>query len=302
MPISQNTGIIKQFAVWMLEAMRKHATTAINIFPDLTIKEDTLTEIGGTVRIFIPRIIPRAVLWPKLTNRPMQDKLPPFLHNIEIERFGIGSEYDLNDLKVNVAKTRGDIEAYGQQARSFIPERALEMIALGTGSTFGLCFDGQTFFSDTHLYGTEALDNKLVGVDLNSAGIGIALAHFSNLKDERGHPMGIQPKYLMFHPSLIQKAKEAINAQIVGNNSNVFVGELILVENPFFASPKDWAVLASRKPQTAPIWYIEKEITQIPSVDDITQMFSKKVVSYGIDMTFGLSYGDFRMALYLQTT
>jgi len=302
MPQIQNAGIIKQYAVWFLETMRAHVDDAVKIFPNITVKETTQAEQGGTVRVFIPRIIPRPVDWPKLSNRPMIDKLPPFETNIEIVRKGIGTEYDINDMKVNVAKTRGDIEAYARMAKSFIPELVLEMVAAGTGTTFGTCFDGKAFFADDHSYGTETLDNKLLGVDLDSAGVGLAIAHFLNLKDERGHPMGLKPKYLMFHPSLIKAAKEALNAQMIENTSNVFMGSLELVPNPFFANAKDWAVLCQRAPQTAPIWYIEKEISQKPDVDDVTMMFSKKVIAYGIDATYGLGYGDFRLALYLQTT
>lgn len=294
--------IIKDYAVFFLERFNLYEDSNMKIFPDLTVKKETKTEVGGTVRVKIPRIIPKMQDWAPLTDRPMEDVLPPFKHNITIEKKGIGSEFYEVDLINDILGTKDKLKAYAEQAKAFIPELAMEMIGAGSATTYGTCFDGKALFANDHSYGSQALDNLMIGVDLDTDGLATALAHFKTMKDEKGQIMGIKPNYLMYHPELSKQALTTLNATIISNTSNVFVNALIPVENPYFANVKDWAVIAARKPDTAVLCYIQKEFKQNPQVDDITSMFMREVVKYGAKVEYGLGYLDFRLALGLQTT
>jgi len=294
--------IIKDFAVFFLERFNQYEDLNMKIFPDLTVKHETQTEVGGTVRVKIPRIIPKMQTWHPLTDRPMEDVLPPFTHNIEIEKKGIGSEFYEKDLINDILGTKGKLQAYAEQAKAYIPQRAMEMIGTGSATTYGTCFDGKALFANDHSYGSQALDNYMAGVDLDTDGLAVALSHFNTMKDEKGEVMGIKPTYLMYHPALSKAALTTLNATMISNTSNIFQNALIPVMNPYFTNVKDWAVIASRKPNTAVLCYIQKEFKQNPQVDDITGMFMRECVKYGATVEYGLGYLDFRLALGLQTT
>ena len=294
--------IIKDYAVFWLQEFSAHKEQNIQIFPDLTVTKMTKARVGDSVRVKIPRIIPTMQDWNPLTDRPMEDKLPPFSHEIKIVKKGIGSEYSEEDLVDDILGTKNDLQAFAREARAYVPTLAMKMIGAGAATTYGTCFDGKALFANDHAYGSQALDNYMAGVDLDVDGLGEALAHFSGLLDEHGEVMGIKPTYLMYHPALNKAALTALQATMISNTSNVFVNALIPVENPYFTNAKDWAVIASRKPNTAILGYIEKSFTQNPQVDEITTMFMRETVKFGAKVEYGLGYMDFRLALGLQTS
>ena len=293
-------GIIKDYAVYWLQMFNKHSNTAIRLFPEFVITKSTKARVGDSVRIKIPRIIPLMQDWNPLTDRPMEDKLPPFDHTNLIVKKGIGSEYGVEDLMDDMLGTRGDLEAFARQAREFVPLEVLKMIGLGAGTTKGVCFDGKALFANDHDYGGVALDNLKLA-DLNTAGLADALAHFSTIKDEKGEIMGIEPKYLMYSPFLNEKALKTLNATIISNTTNIFEKALIPVENPYLPATA-WCVLASKKPNTAVISYVQKDFIQNPQKDEITAMFKREAVYFGAKVEYGLAYLDFRLALYYTTS
>lgn len=294
-------GIIKDYAVYWLQEFSKHKNTATNLFPDLTVTKMSKGRVGDAVRIFIPRIIPLFRDWDPLTDRPMEDKLPPFDHSNTIVRKGIGSEYTEEDLVDDILGTKGDLQAFAREAKSYVPVQVLKMIGAGAATTYGTCFDGKALFANDHSYGGVALDNLTV-TDLNTAGLAAALAHFSKIKDEKNEVMGIEPKYLMYHPDLNEKALKTLNAPMISNTSNPFEKALIPIENPYFTATNAWAVIAGRKPNTAIISYVQKQFKQNPQVDEVTAMFKRESVFFGAKVEYGLAYMDFRLGWYATTS
>lgn len=104
--------------------------------------------------------------------------------------------------------------------------------------------DPNVFMRKEYIYGVDARLNVGYGLwqlayaskqTLDETNFAAALAAMRSIKNDMGKPMGINPTLLVVPPTLELTARKLLNAEIIGNNSNVLQGATQLLVTPWVA-------------------------------------------------------------------
>lgn len=180
--------------------------------------------------------------------------------------------------------------------------------ALTTGTT-DLGYDGVSFFNDAHPARTpdaSAQDNSLGGTGTTTAAFQTdfrsAVAALKKFTDERGKPFWpmIRPSDLMVvvPPDLEYSAKEALNATIVSNTSNVLVGAAgdVLV-SPWLTATNDWYLLYTGGP-VRPLIFQDRMGVEFKALEGETESgFLRETYLYGTRSRYNVGYGLWQAAV-----
>lgn len=178
-------------------------------------------------------------------------------------------------------------------------------ITNGNSSTLGLCYDGVEFFKTAHpARGAEGgtQSNLLTGTGSSTAqfatDFAAARAAMLNFSGENGEPFwaNVPPElYVMVPPGLEKPAREALQAQVISQTTNIQMNMAGVIVNPRLTGTdaNDWymfGVNAAMKP----FIFQEREALSFTSQEDPATsdaVFSRRVYRYQCAARYAVGYG-----------
>lgn len=161
-------------------------------------------------------------------------------------------------------------EAMAMAAQSLPNEMVVDLLEAGTSTT---CWDGTSFFSDSHPYniydssvGTFDNNDTGGGSAFSSANVKAADIYFRGLKAPNGKNLGLRLTHVLVPPALFWEAQDVLtNAQtvlVIGNDfaaaENLLKGYALPVGANELTSTTAWYALALNKPGLRP-WIVQTE-------------------------------------------
>lgn len=217
---------------------------------------------------------------------------------------------------IAVSKDALDDDQYGQivirirqlaeAARNYYAERTFTVLVGGTGSTYGLCYDGQYFFDNDHSEGDSGTQDNLGGSALTSASLSAARAAMMRFKDDRGKVMNIIGDTLVVPPELETTALQLVGgvetARYVASGTddvptiNIHKGKYNVIVTPFITDTDSWYLLSTNG-VTRPLIYQNRQATEFVPLEGNTDTgFTRDEYQYGVKNRFNIGYGDWRRA------
>lgn len=173
----------------------------------------------------------------------------------------------------------------------------------GDGTTYGKCYDGQNFYSNSHAdpgaeYTTaqDNLNGSTLSLD-NFKTIKIAASKFLN---SRGKPMGLNHSLLVVPPDLEYEAAQITlnrEAYDTGNREmNPYAGNVrVLVAPGGYLDTTAWFLLDVSSP-FKPIIVIERQAPRLAVVDnELAPDGGNRIFKW--HARYNLAYGDWRLAV-----
>lgn len=214
---------------------------------------------------------------------------------------------DLEDNKTQSLSMR--IKQMAQTAAVHPNKLLINALVNGTSSTLGLGYDGVSFFNDSHTArGSEGgtQDNLLAGTGTTTSAFATdfatAKAQLLAFKDEAGEPFhgdGSDLKLVcVVPPALERSAREALNATIISNTSNVLVGQAEVIASPRLTSDaNDWFLLATN-PAKMPLIFQTRVPVGFEALEDgSTQSFFREQWHYKVRARWAAGYGFWQCAV-----
>jgi phage major head subunit gpT-like protein len=182
------------------------------------------------------------------------------------------------------------------------PDKLLMQLIVAGAST--VCFDGQYFFDTDHSWGKsgtqsnaltyDASDHtKVTGAEFRAA-YHLALVAMMNFKRDNGEPFvrPIVEEYnnllVMVPPALKVAATEGTKAAILGNNSNIVIGDARVVASPYMTNTAKWHLYDLSQPIKPYVFQARKPLTrQMKGMDDA----EFKDVKFMCDARYNVGYG-----------
>ncbi|PAF51290.1 Mu-like prophage major head subunit gpT family protein [Helicobacter sp. 13S00477-4] len=161
----------------------------------------------------------------------------------------------------------------------------------------GVCYDGQNFFSDSHMIGTKKFTN-ISNKALSQASFMQARSEMRGVVNEEGKPLRITPSLLVVPPELEYVGIEILNKQTLKNgetNMTYGMGELYVC--PFLNDPKAWYLFDTTKTIKPFVLQKNKEV-EFSALDkpDSEANFMRRELRYGIDTEDNAGYGLWQQA------
>ncbi|NHM25455.1 head protein [Desulfofundulus sp. TPOSR] len=201
-------------------------------------------------------------------------------------------EVDRNEIifdKLNLVRPR--IQMLARAAAEHYMDLIIDLLVNGFNQT---CYDGQYFFDEDHIGGSNRTSAPLSATSYNAA-----YAAMMSLTDENGKPLNITPTHLVFGPALRATALEILTAerdQYGATNINRGSAEPLLLPQ-LAAHPTMWFLLDLSKPIKPFILQIVKQVDFV-GFESLTDevVFMKKKFLYGIDSIDNAGYGLWQLA------
>lgn len=175
-------------------------------------------------------------------------------------------------------------------------QAALHTVEALATSVFAMGFTQQGY-DGANLFGAHPLldgstFNNLMNTALAPSSLGDAIVRFRRMKNHRGQPIVIEPKYLIVPPELERVAKEIVNSTVVPVNNafydNVLKGIVEVIVNPYLTDPNDWFLVSDKSAHKLFLFWREK-----PNINVETD-FRTQGVSTSINMALSVGYADWR--------
>lgn len=212
---------------------------------------------------------------------------------------------EIEDDQIGIILTR--VRQLAQRAQKFPLKLLFDLLANGESATLGLGYDGVAFFSSAHPARGQAaaqdnlLDGTGVSVSALKTDIGTSIQTLKTFVDEANEPYHemLDPKELVIvcGPELEQPMREALNAAIIGNTSNLLsgqVGELIV--NQRYSQTNDWDLLYTGD-AVKPFIFQEREALSF--TEDLTgeDAFERLIYKFRAYMRGNVGYGMYQNAV-----
>ena len=211
---------------------------------------------------------------------------------IEVDRNAI------DDDQMGIYRPR--IQGLGQEGKRH-PDEMLSVL-LDNGHT-GLAFDGAAFFGTSRVVGDSGTINNLLtgnGVDTQAhfaQDFALALAAMRAYKNDRGKPYNpsVDKLLVVVPPSAEVVAKQTLNAAIITQTTNIFVGMAGIWVNPYLGAvtshTKAWYLLNVGGP-IKPLAMSKRKMPQFVSLDNPNSdtVFFKKKFLYGAEARYNVGY------------
>lgn len=181
------------------------------------------------------------------------------------------------------------VRQLGMEAARYPRELVMDTIIAGTSLTG---YDGKALFADDHTGG----DNLLVGAGTSVANIQSDLAEafgaMREFQDDRGRPLNLTPDLVVVPAELEFPMREALNAAIIGTNTNVYQGICDILVAPELTDANDWYVFNTRGAMKALIYQVRKapEFVALDAADDYAN-FMRRELLYGVDARCAVGVG-----------
>lgn len=181
--------------------------------------------------------------------------------------------------------------------------RKLFFAALVAGDT-GLCYDGQAFFSTSHVSGKSGTQSNLL------TGSGVTLANLetdfdaaevamSGYKDDQGEPLhdGEMKLTVVCSKALAVKFRKLNTAETIDSSTNTMKGRIDKIISSSRLSDNDWYVINTAAPMK-PFIMQERQAPKFGGLEGASDRgFMSKRYVYGIDYRVGFGYGLWQYAV-----
>lgn len=200
----------------------------------------------------------------------------------------------LKDDRMGAVQVR--ISDLARKARIHPRKLAIEAVEAGTTE---LCYDGQPFFSASHVEGDSGTQSNLLtgtGTSLAQlqADIDAAETAMLSYKDDTGEPYneGSVKIGIMCHPTLKRKFNELNTSTQINSSDNSMKGRISLITSSSrFTDVNDW-YLADISEGLKPLIKQNRQDPEFNSLEgDSDNGFMRKQYLYGIDYRVGFGYG-----------
>jgi len=177
-----------------------------------------------------------------------------------------------------------------------------QLLINGASSGFN-SYDGVTFFNAAHVSGASgSQDNDLApsATDANNptttefkASLKAAIATMLAFVDDQGQPMALSHSGLVcvVPPSMEFAAREAVNATIISNTSNVMAGVADVKPFPFLTTATTW-YLCKTDTVVRPFVFQDREPVEFNALDiGSEEDFKHEKLLFGVRARYRLTYG-----------
>lgn len=171
------------------------------------------------------------------------------------------------------------------------------LLALITGGTAGLCYDGKYFFAADHEEGASGAQSNYTNAALSAAAFRALRAKMVEYKNDQGELMGINPTHLFCCPTLTATAEEILLAERDSNGkTNVDKGKAKILELPGTGSTTLWGLADLSKPYKPLIKQMRRSVRfRAQDNPDAESVFMRDEVRYGADYRGNAGYGLWQM-------
>lgn len=160
-----------------------------------------------------------------------------------------------------------------------------------------LCYDGQNFFDTDHAEGASWTQSnyEASGRALTVANAKIVYTNMTNFKDDQWLPAGVKPTHVVVPEALRFAAEEIFNPMGTGDtNVNTAMKWMCkVIVDPFFTDATRWYMVDLSQPVKP---FIFQNRQPLEWSEDLTSLFKRKEILYGVDWRFVFGYGDWRLA------
>lgn len=176
---------------------------------------------------------------------------------------------------------------------------------INLGSTLGVSYDGQSFFSTTHNESGSNQTNIVPGSGTSLAQItddfGKAMELLLGLVGDQGEPInaGVEGEWYVYcGPALYWKFRQLQNLQLINNTSNIMVQEKFQVVVLPLLTGNSW-YLFDGSGEFKPFIKITRQAPEFTSLDkpDSESVFHRRKAYYGVFYRMGFTYGKWQKAV-----
>lgn len=185
-------------------------------------------------------------------------------------------------------------------------------LLLENGGTSGFnSYDGVTFFNDAHVSGDSGTQDNNLTQNITTpsapttaeaqASIEAAVAAMMSFKDDQGQPMMLNTNGLVavVPPAMNFRFREALNATIISNTSNVATGGLAeVVSFPWLTSTDRWYLLKTEG-ALRPFLFQDREPVEFTALDkdDSETSFIREKYLFGVRARYAMHYWYWQCAV-----
>lgn len=170
-------------------------------------------------------------------------------------------------------------------------------------------YDGVSFFNTAHVSGASG--NQSNRLDFDAAdpdapttaefkeALKTALGTMLAFKDDQGEPMNLSATGLVcvVPPSMLFTASEAINATIVGSDTNVLRGIARVIAFPWLADQSKWYLLKTDG-VLRPFIFQDREPVEFNALaEDSDEGFRREKFLFGVRARYRMAYGYWQFAV-----
>ena len=178
------------------------------------------------------------------------------------------------------------------------------------GETAGFnSYDGVSFFNTSHVSGDSGSQSNLLtsgAVDPIApsseefkTALKDAIAAMLALNDDQGEPMLVSATGLacVVPPTMLFTASEAINATVIGNDTNVLKGIAHVISMPWLTDASKW-YLAKTDGVVRPFIFQDREPIEFNAqTEDSDEGFRREKFLFGVRARYRMAYGYWQYAM-----
>ncbi|MFQ5429225.1 MAG: Mu-like prophage major head subunit gpT family protein [Phycisphaerae bacterium] len=170
-------------------------------------------------------------------------------------------------------------------------------------------YDGVSFFSASHSSGASGAQSNLLTAGAASANeptadefktaLKAAISGMLAFLDDQGEPILISSTGLVcvVPPTMLFTASEAINATVVGNETNVLHGIARIVALPWLTDPTKWYLLKTDG-VVRPFIFQDREPIEFNALaEDSDEGFRREKFLFGVRARYRMAYGYWQFAV-----
>ena len=170
-------------------------------------------------------------------------------------------------------------------------------------------YDGVSFFNDAHVSGASGQQDNLLtasAVDINAptadefkAALTVAISQMLGFKDDQGEPALFSASGLVsvVPPTMLFAASEAINATVVGNETNILQGIARVISLPWLTDKSKWYLLKTDG-VVRPFIFQDREPVEFNALtEDSDEGFRREKFLFGVRARYRMAYGYWQFAV-----
>lgn len=208
---------------------------------------------------------------------------------------------DLEDDQTGNLKKLG--RRAGQNFNKHMNMLVFKALNAGTTNQYGLCYDGLTFFNDSHVDSgakyTTPQDNKLTSADLDVDTFETAYVAASTFLDDQGVPVNFLPNLLVVPPQLMRKAKQIAdnpwNYGTANREQNPWKGEVRYLVTPYVDSTA-WFLTAATE-AAKPLLLVMRKTPYLQKAWFDPEKPNGGWYMFKYYARYTVAYGDWRLAI-----
>lgn len=170
-------------------------------------------------------------------------------------------------------------------------------------------YDGVSFFNTAHESGASGMQDNLLtagAVDANAPtadefkeALKAAISTMLAFRDDQGEPMLVSATGLacVVPPTMLFTASEAINATVLGNDTNVLKGIARVISFPWLTDESKWYLLKTDGVLRPFIFQDREPIEFNALTEDSDEGFRREKFLFGVRARYRMAYGYWQFAV-----